>query len=161
MSRIAVMGGGAWGTAIALSLERRGGHAVSLWVHSPVVAAEIQASGENKAFLPGFPVPPRIAITSTVDAALRDVEIVVSVMPSHHVRASYELFAPYLKPDQLLVSATKGLEDGTYLRMSQVIAEVLKGHGIDLRCGVLSGPSFAQEVASGSPTAVIQSLHRL
>ena len=154
MSRIAVMGGGAWGTAIALSLERRGGHAVSLWVHSPAVAAEIQASGENRAFLPGFLVPPRIAITSTVDDALRDVEIVVSVMPSHHVRASYELFAPHLKPDQLVVSATKGIEDGTYLRMSQVIAEVLKGHGIDLRCGVLSGPSFAQEVASGSPTAV-------
>jgi glycerol-3-phosphate dehydrogenase (NAD(P)+) len=154
MSRIAVMGGGAWGTAIALSLERRGGHAVSLWVHSPEVAAQIQATGENQAFLPGFPLPRHITVTSDVEEALRDAEIVVSVMPSHHVRSSYEFFARHLKSDQLLVSATKGIEDQTYLRMSQVIAEVLGRHQLDLKCAVLSGPSFAQEVAAGSPTAV-------
>jgi glycerol-3-phosphate dehydrogenase (NAD(P)+) len=154
MSRIAVMGGGAWGTAIALSLERRGGHAITLWAHSPEVAAEIRASGENKAFLPGFPLPRQIAVTSNAEQALRDAEIIVSVMPSHHVRASYELYAPYLTTNQLLVSATKGIEDGSYLRMSQVIADVLGRHRLDLPCGVLSGPSFAQEVAAGSPTAV-------
>jgi glycerol-3-phosphate dehydrogenase (NAD(P)+) len=154
MSRIAVMGGGAWGTALALSLERRGGHTVTLWAHSPEVAAEIRATGENKAFLPGFPVPRQIAVTSEVSEALRDAEMIVSVMPSHHVRASYELFAPHLKAGQLLVSATKGIEDGTYLRISEVIAEALGRHRLNLRCGVLSGPSFAQEVAAGSPTAV-------
>lgn len=154
MSRIAVMGGGAWGTAIVLSLERRGGHALSLWVHSPEVAGQIQATGENQAFLPGFPLPRHIAVTSDVEEALHDAEIVVSVMPSHHVRSSYELFAQHLRSDQLLVSATKGIEDQTYLRMSQVIAEVLGRHRPDLKCSVLSGPSFAQEVAAGSPTAV-------
>ena len=154
MSQIAVMGGGAWGTAIALSLERRGGHAITLWAHSPAVAAEIRVSGENSAFLPGFRLPRQIAVTSDAEEALHDAEIVVSVMPSHHVRASYELFAPGLKAGQLLVSATKGIEDETYLRMSQVIAEVLGQHHLNLPCGVLSGPSFAQEVAAGSPTAV-------
>jgi len=154
MSRIAVMGAGAWGTAIALSLERRGGHAVMLWAHSPEVAREIRASGENKAFLPGFPLSRQIAVTSDAEEALREAEIVVSVMPSHHVRASYESFVPYLKHGQLLVSATKGIEDETYLRVSQVISEVLGRHQLNLRWGVLSGPSFAQEVAAGSPTAL-------
>jgi glycerol-3-phosphate dehydrogenase (NAD(P)+) len=154
MSRIAVMGGGAWGTAIALSLVRRGGHAVTLWAHSSDVAADIRGSGENKAFLPGVPIPRQIVVTSDPEEALRHAEIVVSVMPSHHVRASYELFAPHLNSEQLLVSATKGVEDETYLRTSQVIADVLSQHRLNLRCGVLSGPSFAQEVAAGSPTAV-------
>ena len=154
MSRIAVMGGGAWGTAIVLSLDRKGGHTLNLWTHSADVAAEIRASGENKAFLPGFPLPRHITVTNHADEALRDAEIVVSVMPSHYVRASYELFAPHLKPGQILVSATKGIEDHTYLRTSQVIAEVLGSHKRDLHFGVLSGPSFAREVAAGSPTAV-------
>jgi glycerol-3-phosphate dehydrogenase (NAD(P)+) len=154
MSRIAVMGGGAWGTAIALSLARRGGHSLTVWTHSPAVASAIRASGENSAFLPGFPVPSEIALTSDAAEALHSAEIVVSVMPSHHVRASYERFAPHLNSKQLLVSATKGIEDHTYLRTSQVISEVLGAHGLDPSHGVLSGPSFAQEVAAGSPTAL-------
>lgn len=154
MSRIAVMGGGAWGTAIALSLARRGGHSLTLWTHSPKVAAEIKASGENETFLPGFPVPDEIAVTSDAGEGLSAADIVVSVMPSHHVRASYELFAPHLRSGQMLVSATKGVEDQSYLRMSEVIVDVLRLHGLHLSLGVLSGPSFAQEVAAGAPTAV-------
>lgn len=154
MSRIGVMGGGAWGTALALSLARRGGHSLTLWTHSPEAAADIRASGENRAFLPGFRVPAEIAVTSDAAEALASAEIVVSVMPSHHVRASYERFAPHLQAGQMLVSATKGIEDQTYLRMSEVICEVLRGRGLELSYGVLSGPSFAQEVAARSPTAV-------
>jgi glycerol-3-phosphate dehydrogenase (NAD(P)+) len=154
MSRITVMGGGAWGTAIALSLARRGGHMLTLWTHSPTVASAIRRSGENAAFLPGFPVPAEIVVTSDEEEALHAAEIVVSVMPSHFVRASYQRFIPHLHPGQLLVSATKGIEDHSYLRTSEVIAEVLGGHGLALSCGVLSGPSFAEEVAAGSPTAV-------
>ena len=75
-------------------------------------------------------------------------------MPSHHVRASYERFAPHLRPGQLLVSATKGIEDQTYLRISEVIGDVLRPYNLGLSYGVLSGPSFAQEVAAGAPTAV-------
>jgi glycerol-3-phosphate dehydrogenase (NAD(P)+) len=154
MSRIAVMGGGAWGTAIALSLANRGGHELTLWSHSPEVSETIAVRGENTAFLPGFVVPKSIRVTSSIEEALPDAEIVVSVMPSHHVRASYEQFAPFLRPGQLLVSATKGIEDETLLRMSELIADVLGKFGFNLPVGVLSGPSFAQEVAAGSPTAI-------
>jgi glycerol-3-phosphate dehydrogenase (NAD(P)+) len=148
------MGAGAWGTAIALSLARRGGHELILWAHSPGVAAAIRATGENAAFLPGFAVPREIALTSEAAEVLHGAEIVVSVMPSHHVRSAYKHFAPHLNSGQMLVSATKGIEDRTCLRMSEVISEVLRAHGLELSCGALSGPSFAREVAAGSPTAI-------
>lgn len=157
MSRITIMGGGAWGTAIALSLARRGGHDLTLWTHSEEVARTIIASRENAGFLPGFPIPESIAVTNDAELAIASSEILVSVMPSHHVRASYERFTPHLRPDQILVSGTKGIEDGSYLRVSQIIADTLARHRpdiADLPCAVLSGPSFAQEVAAGSPTAV-------
>lgn len=154
MSNVAVMGGGAWGTALALNLAQRGGHTVTLWTHSPSVSETIRATRENSAFLPGFALPAAIAATSNAAEALTGAEIVVSVMPSHHVRESYASFAPHLHSAQLLVSATKGIEDLSALRMSEVIAETLAAHNLHLPVAVLSGPSFAQEVASGSPTAV-------
>lgn len=154
MSRIAVMGSGAWGTAIALSLANRGGHNLTLWSHSRDVSETITERGENTAFLPGFSIPRSIQATPEIEAALRDAEIVVSVMPSHHVRASYEQFAPFLRSGQLLVSATKGIEDESLQRMSEVIADVLMKFDLSLPIGVISGPSFAQEVAAGSPTAI-------
>lgn len=154
MSRIAIMGSGAWGTAIALSLAGRGDHELTLWSHSREVSETIAERGENTVFLPGFPLPKSIRVTAKIEEALRDAEIAVSVMPSHHARANYEQFAPFLRPGQLLVSATKGIEDRTLLRMSQVIGEVLGKAGLTLPVGVLSGPSFAQEVAAGSPTAI-------
>ena len=154
MSRIAVMGSGAWGTAIALSLTARGGHQLMLWSHSPEVSETIAESGENALFLPGIPVPKSVRTTSNIEEALTDAEIIVSVMPSHHVRASYEQFAPFLRSGQMLVSATKGIEDETLLRVSEVIADVLGKFRMSLPIGVLSGPSFAQEVAAGFPAAV-------
>lgn len=143
MSRIAVMGSGAWGTAIALGLAGRGGHDVTLRSHSPEVSETIIERSENTAFLPGFALPKSIRATSNIEEALHDAEIVVSVMPSHHVRASYEQFAPFLRTGQMLVSATKGIEDGTLLRMSEVITDVLSKYDLNLPVGVLSGPSFA------------------
>jgi glycerol-3-phosphate dehydrogenase (NAD(P)+) len=154
MSRIAVMGSGAWGTAIALGLAKRGGHEITLWSHAPEVSEAIRERGENSIFLPGFPVPRSIRATSGIQEALGEAEIVISVMPSHHVRASYVQFAPHLRSGQVLVSATKGVEDESLLRMSEVIADVLGGVGLELPIGVLSGPSFAQEVAAGLPAAV-------
>jgi glycerol-3-phosphate dehydrogenase (NAD(P)+) len=154
MSRVAVMGSGAWGTAIALSLANRGDHELTLWSHSSEVSETIAERDENTAFLPGFPIPKSIRATSSIEEALRDAEIVVSVMPSHHVRVSYEQFVPFLRSSHLLVSATKGIEDETLQRMSEVIADVLGKYGLGLPIGVLSGPSFAQEVAAGSPTAI-------
>jgi glycerol-3-phosphate dehydrogenase (NAD(P)+) len=154
MSRIAIMGSGAWGTAIAISLARRGGHEITLWSYDRDVAATMRDRRENTAFLPGFRLAESIRVTEHADEALDDAEVVVSVTPSQFIRASFQSFAPHLNVEQLLVSATKGIEDQTCLRMSQVIGEVLAARGLHLRCGVLSGPSFAQEVAAGAPTAL-------
>ena len=154
MSRIAIMGSGAWGTALAISLARRGGHQIALWSYAPAVAATMKNDRENTQFLPGFSLHDSIAVTTDPAEALAGAEIVVSVTPSEFTRSSYAGFAPHLRPGQLLVSATKGIEDGSFLRMTQVIGEILAARGLWLSCGVLSGPSFAQEVAAGAPTAI-------
>lgn len=153
MSRIVVLGNGAWGTAIALSLDRRGGHQVTLWSHSTAEAEKIAAAGENVLFLPGFPLPPSIAITAG-ESAVADAEIVVSVIPSEFLRATLNRVAPQMHQGQIVVSATKGVEDRTYLRMTEVISSVLEPAGLKLPVGAFSGPSFAREVAQGQPTAL-------
>jgi glycerol-3-phosphate dehydrogenase (NAD(P)+) len=153
MSRIIVLGSGAWGTAIALSLHRRGGHQITLWAHSPEAAQEIIEAKENTLFLPGFPLPAEIAITGD-NSAVADAEIVVSVVPSEFLRSTLARLGPHLHPGQLVVSATKGVENHTYLRMTEVIAACLAELGLHLPIGALSGPSFALEVAQGQPTAV-------
>lgn len=153
MSRIVILGSGAWGTAIALSLHRRGGHQVTLWAHSPEMAKDIIAAGENKQFLPGFPLPPAITVTGD-DAAVSAAEIVVSVVPSEFLRPTFARLAQHLRPGQIIVSLTKGIEDRTFLRMTEVIAESLATAGLSLPIGAFSGPSFALEVAQGQPTAV-------
>lgn len=154
MSRIAIIGSGAWGTAIALTLAKRGSHDITLWTHSADIGADIRALSENRRFLPGFPLPASIRITSDAQEALAGAEIVVSVVPSQYLRSTYSDMLPWLAPGQMLVSATKGIEDGSFLRMSEVIVSLLRERGLDLPCGVLSGPSFAEEVAAGSPTAI-------
>jgi len=153
MSRIVVLGSGAWGTAIALSLHRRGEHQITLWAHSPAAAQEIVDAGENTLFLPGFPLPKEIAITGD-EAAVADAEIIVSVVPSEFLRATFGRLRSHLRPGQIIVSATKGVENGTFLRMTEVIASSLLEAGLTLPVGAFSGPSFALEVAQGQPTAV-------
>jgi glycerol-3-phosphate dehydrogenase (NAD(P)+) len=160
MSRIAILGAGAWGTSLAINLSKRSGqgagnpHNVTLWSRSPQAATEMRERNENARYLPGFALPSGVAITADAGRAVDEAEIVVSVVPSEHLRATYEHLAPLLHSDQLIVSATKGIEDQTLLRMSQVIHETLARQGLHLPVGVLSGPSFAQEVAAGSPTAL-------
>ncbi len=162
MSRIAIIGAGSWGTALAVVLARRdthgaannAGHSITLWSHTAQVADTIERTRENRAYLPGLSVPASIRVTTELETALGEAEIVLLVVPSEHLRAICRTMAPLLHRDQLIVNATKGIEDGTYLRMTQVIAEVLAVHGLELPCAVLSGPSFAQEVGSGSPTAI-------
>ncbi len=145
MSRIAILGSGSWGTALALSLARRGDHSIALWSHSSPVGT----------YLPGFPIPTQVNPLTDLAAALAGAEIVISAIPSQHVRTIYQKMAPHLEPGQRIVSATKGIEDGTFLRMTQVIEQVLTDHRLNgSLLGVLSGPSFAQEVAAGYPTAV-------
>ncbi len=124
MSRIAILGAGAWGTAIALSLSRRGGHQITLWAHSLEEARQISSAHENTLFLPGFPLPPEIAVTAS-EAAVSDAEIVVSVIPSEFLRPTLARIRPYMHSGQIVVSATKGVEDRTFLRMTEVISDCL------------------------------------
>jgi glycerol-3-phosphate dehydrogenase (NAD(P)+) len=150
MSRIAVVGSGSWGTALALSLARRGDHSIALWSHSAAVAESIRRQGENSAYLPGFSIPPQVTPVTALGSAVEGAEIVISAVPSQHVREVYQQMRSFLLPGQLIVSATKGIEDGSFLRMTQVIEQVLG----EPSCGALSGPSFAQEVAAAAPTAI-------
>jgi len=158
MSRITILGSGSWGTAIALSLVHRGGHSVTLWSHRPETAATLNHDREHRHFLPGIPFPPSLTVTSDDALAVSQAEILVSVIPSEFLRPTIARLAPHLNPAQILVSATKGIEDGTWLRMSEVLsqtlAQTLAAPGLTLPIGVLSGPSFAQEVAVGQPTAI-------
>jgi len=150
MSRIGVVGAGAWGTALTISLARRGGHSLALWSYSAELAEEITETGENTQFLPGYTVPMDVLVTSDLAATVAGADIVLCVTPSEHMRGVLKQMAPLLTPKQIVVSATKGLEESSLLRMSQVIASVT-----DNPCGVLSGPSFAAEVAAGIPTAIV------
>ena len=151
---MAVIGAGAWGTALAIALGRKGSHAVRLWANEPEVVESIARSRVNERFLPGFEVPLSVDATHDLSAALDAAEIVVSVMPSQYCRTLFEQIGPLLRPETLIVSCTKGLENGTLLRMSELIAEVLRPQKFTPRVGALSGPSFAKEVARGDPTAV-------
>ena len=156
MSEIAVIGAGAWGTAISIVLGRKKTHQVRLWAHEREVRDSITATRVNELFLPGISVPQTVICSNDFEEALRGAEIVVSVMPSHHTRRVFEAMRPHLRPEMLFVSATKGIENDSLLRMTAVIAEVLS-HGSDgfrPRIGALSGPSFAKEVAKGDPTAI-------
>jgi len=153
MSRVVILGCGAWGTAIALSLHRRGGHEIALWAHSPELARQINDAGENTQFLPGFPIPSAINITGDT-AAIPVAEIVVSVIPSEFLRPTLLRIRSYLRIGQFVVSATKGVENETLHRMTQVLSATLEPAGLLLSIGALSGPSFAVEVAQGQPTAL-------
>jgi glycerol-3-phosphate dehydrogenase (NAD(P)+) len=150
LSRIAVLGAGAWGTALAISLARRGGHEVVLWAHSADHADQLTEAGENLRYLPGFALSSDIHITSDLPGAIFEADILLSVTPSQHLRGVIANIAPILTPNQIIVSASKGIEETSFLRMSQVVASVTKNP-----FAVLSGPSFAQELAAGAPTAVV------
>jgi glycerol-3-phosphate dehydrogenase (NAD(P)+) len=155
MSEIAIIGAGAWGTALATALGRKGTHRVRLWAHEQEVRDSINQRHSNDLFLPGHTLPESVTATGHYQEAVRAAEIVVSVMPSHHCRRVFEEMRMYLTPEMLVVSATKGLENGTHLRMSEVITQVTKAaRGFTPRVGALSGPSFAKEVARGDPTAI-------
>ncbi len=160
MSEIAIIGAGAWGTAISIVLGRKRTHNVRLWAHEPEVRDSIDARRVNELFLPGEIIPESVRCTNSFADALHGAEIVVSVMPSHHTRRVFEAMRPYLRSEMLFVSATKGIENDSLLRMTEVITELLVevvnpgDHSFRPRIGALSGPSFAKEVAKGDPTAI-------
>jgi len=155
MSEIAVVGAGAWGTSLAIVLGRKGTHRVRLWAHEKEVRDSISSRRINELFLPEYTVPERVSATGSFEEALHETEIVVSVMPSQHCRGLFQKMRPFLKPGMLFVSATKGLEETTLLRMTEVISLIVGSDGgFQPRIGALSGPTFAKEVARGDPTAI-------
>jgi glycerol-3-phosphate dehydrogenase (NAD(P)+) len=151
--KLAVIGGGSWGTALAIVLAPRA-ERVRLWVFEQDLAVRMEATRENDVFLPEIPLPESIEATADLARALRDADIVLSVMPSKHTRRLYHEMLPHLHKGMLFVSATKGIDTTSLQRMSEVIGDVLRAKFAPRVC-VLSGPSFAREVARGDPSAIV------
>lgn len=150
--RIAVIGAGSWGTALANLLAKKGLE-VSLWAYERDLVERMQASRLNDLFLPGVKLDPRLAVTNELAAAVTGRNVVVLVSPSQVMRRVVEQLSSHLSGDSLLVSAAKGIENDTLMLMSEVLEEAL-GPVATGRCAYLSGPSFAREVALELPTAV-------
>lgn len=148
---IAVLGSGSWGTALAVHLARTG-HDVRLWARDRALAELMGAARENQAYLPGIPLPSSLRPTAELPAALTGSTFVVMAVPSHGLREVARAANPHLPPACTVVSAVKGLEAGSLLRMSQVLRAEFSEPG---EIVVLSGPSFAMELARELPTAVV------
>jgi len=153
LKRLAVIGGGSWGTALAVVLAPRFSQ-VRMWMYESDLAERMCRTRENDIYLPGVQLPAHVSITSELAAALDRAEIVLSVMPSHLARGLFEQMRPLLNESMVFVSATKGLENGSLLRISEVIRDVLRP-AFDPRVAVISGPTFAKEVARFEPTALV------
>ncbi len=153
MNHIAIIGAGSWGTALSLTLANLG-HAVRLWAYEEEVAESIRTRHENELFMAGARLPESIIPTNDLAEALSGAEVVVTVMPSHVCRALYERMLPQFRPEMIFVSATKGLDTARLMRMSEVFRSVVDKRFAP-RLTVLSGPSFAREVARGDPTALV------
>jgi glycerol-3-phosphate dehydrogenase (NAD(P)+) len=147
----AVLGAGSWGTALAIHLAKAG-HNVRLWARDPALVEELRAIRRNEHYLPGLEMPASIVSTGSLHEALSGARFVLVAVPSHGLRAVVRQATTELDPQTILVSATKGLEGETLQRMSQVIDSETRGA---CRVAVLSGPSFALELAQGLPTAVL------
>lgn len=153
MTNLAIIGAGSWGTALAIALGPRF-QRIRLWVYEADLAERLRHNRINDVYLPGFEIPRHVEPTNSLAAALDGAEIVLSVTPSHHVRAVYALMTPFLEERMIFVNATKGLENETLLRMSQVIRQSI-GTAFEPRIAVVSGPTFAREVAKFEPTALV------
>jgi glycerol-3-phosphate dehydrogenase (NAD(P)+) len=149
---VAVVGAGAWGTALALLLAGKG-RAVALWMYEQDLARETARSRENRVYLPGFPLPASITVTPELEQAVAGAACVLSVVPSHTVRQVSARFGPLLAKDAVIINASKGIELDTLKPLAEVFTDTLPP-AFHRRLCFLSGPSFAKEVAQGQPTAV-------
>jgi len=155
VSRIAILGGGSWGTALAIVLARaRRKHEISIWVHGPALAESLARDRENQTYLPGNRLARNVQVTSDICDAVAGAKILVGAIPTAHAREVYKAAAAHISPGTVFVSASKGLEPATHKRMSEVALEVFSPKFAP-RFAVLSGPSFAAEAARGEPTAVV------
>ena len=157
-TKISVVGAGSWGTALAKLLAHKG-FAVTLWAYEADLVQRMQATRCNDLYLPGITLPPNLEITADLVAAVQDRDVVVLVPPSQVMRQVALQAAPHIKAGTLIVSASKGIENDTLLPMSDLLLEALPP-ALHARLTFLSGPSFAREVASGMPTAVVAAAHQ-
>jgi glycerol-3-phosphate dehydrogenase (NAD(P)+) len=148
--RLAVLGAGSWGTALAIALASRF-EAVALWARDPDRAREVDRLRENYRYLPGFPLPKQVTVSNDLAKTLADAGTIVCVVPSGYLRGVLEAAAPHISPRTPVVSATKGFEEATLCRMSQVVQQAIPGSPV----AALSGPTFAKEIAAGEPAAVV------
>jgi glycerol-3-phosphate dehydrogenase (NAD(P)+) len=146
---VSVLGAGSWGTTVAALAARNG--ATMLWARDPAVAAEINARHTHSRYLPGATLPERLRATADLEEAVTFADVLVTGVPSHGLRAVLTDAAPYVRPWIPVVSLTKGLEQGTRLRMTQVIDEVVPGHPT----GILAGPNLAPEIMAGYAAAAV------
>jgi glycerol-3-phosphate dehydrogenase (NAD(P)+) len=159
VSRIAILGGGSWGTALSIVLARaRRKHEISLWVHDPALAESMARHRENKTYLPGIRLAGDVQVSADIREAVTGAQILIGAIPTAHARSVYGAAAKHFASKAAFVSASKGLEPKTHKRMSEVIEKVL-GRKVAPRLAVLSGPSFAVEAARGEPTAVLLASH--
>jgi len=157
--KLCVLGAGSWGTALSVALSSRF-EAVNLWAHDAENAAAINSERENLRYLPGIPIPPNVRIDADGETCLKTADLVISVIPSSFLRKTLTVLRPHLPFHASFVSATKGIEEGSLLRMSVVAREAL-GWPVDRPIAVISGPTFAREVAEGQPAAVIVACENL
>jgi len=148
--KVAVVGAGAWGTTLSILLSEAG-HDVTLWVYEEKLCGIILEGRENKWYLPGFQIPVSIAVTSNLAEALENVDLVLFSTPSKHLRDVAKGAVKFLPATALVLSAAKGLEEGTAKRMSEVLHEVMPGKHI----AVISGPNLSKEISNGLPAASV------
>jgi glycerol-3-phosphate dehydrogenase (NAD(P)+) len=150
--RVAVVGAGSWGTAVAALVAANAD--VTLWARDPELAGHVERDHENPRYLPGIALPVRLHASGDLTGVCADADVVVLGVPSHGLRSVLCEAVPAIAPDVPVVSLAKGVEQGTGLRMTGVVADVLRDHRVD-RIGVLTGPNLAREVAEGQPTASV------
>ncbi len=153
MIPIAIVGGGGWGTALAITMARLE-RDVRLWVYEPYLVETMIATGENPIYLPSVRIPPSVRVSNSVEEVLAGLRIVILAVPSHVYRQVISHILPLLNGDMWFVSATKGIENETLMRMSEVIADVARPRFVPC-IAAISGPTFALEVARGEPTALV------
>jgi glycerol-3-phosphate dehydrogenase (NAD(P)+) len=153
---IAIIGAGGWGTALAITMARRegGGRDVRLWAFEPYLVETMIATRENQIYLPSVRIPESVCVSNSMKDVLSGARIVIVAVPSHVYRQVIAQALPLLHPEMLFVSAAKGIENDTLMRMSEVVIDVL-GARFTPQVAAMSGPTFAPEVARGEPTALV------
>ncbi|HXQ90027.1 MAG TPA: NAD(P)H-dependent glycerol-3-phosphate dehydrogenase [Acidimicrobiales bacterium] len=149
LDKVAVIGAGSWGTTVA-TIAACSAPTV-LWARRPSLAETLDRAHENPDYLPGVVLPDTLRATASLEHAVTDSALVIMAVPSHGFRAVLSELAPYIPAGTPVLSLAKGLEQGTQLRMTEVIAQVVPGHG----AGVLTGPNLAREIAAGQPAATV------